>query len=117
VKGAGVLWKPMGPPRFSDGPRENLNAKPGLRVKLLGPSWNLPGIGAAIRLDYGAGKLGPVREVHAGSGYLSQDSLLPILGTVTNPQSLTIRWPGGASTTVPIEADVREVIAKSPENH
>ncbi len=93
---------------------KNLNAKPGLRVKLSGPSWNPSGIGAAIRLDYGAGKLGPVREVHAGSGYLSQDASVSVLGTATNPQSLVVRWPGGASTTVPLEAAVREVTAKSP---
>src|SRR5207302_8115866 len=51
----------------------NARAQPGLRVKLAGPAGNPDGIGAVVRLDFG-GKLGPAREVQAGSGFWSQNS-------------------------------------------
>ncbi|MBM3840091.1 MAG: hypothetical protein FJ398_19420, partial [Verrucomicrobia bacterium] len=46
----------------------NLGGKPGLRVRLIGREGNPDGIGAVIRL-VGRGRMGPAREVHAGSGY------------------------------------------------
>ena len=51
----------------------NVSARPGLRVKLKGPPGNPQGIGAQIRLVFGR-RSGTVREIHAGSGYWSQDS-------------------------------------------
>src|SRR5204862_5901275 len=48
----------------------NGKAKPGLRVRLIGPGGNPLGIGASIRLQFGP-RPGPIREVHAGSGYWS----------------------------------------------
>ncbi|PYK97263.1 MAG: hypothetical protein DME19_16945 [Verrucomicrobia bacterium] len=48
----------------------NVGARPGLRVRLKGPAGNPRGIGAQLRLMFGP-RPGPVRELHAGSGYWS----------------------------------------------
>lgn len=61
-----------------------------------------------MRLIYGERK-GPVREVHAGSGYWSQDGAVQVLGMAATPTQLWVRWPGGRETTVPIAQPVREV--------
>jgi hypothetical protein len=86
----------------------NVGARPGLRVRLRGPPGNPQGVGAQLRLNYG-GRSGPVREVHAGSGYWSQDSAVAVLST---PQPLTqiwVRWPGGQVTTSDIPKDAKEI--------
>src|SRR5262249_8745496 len=62
----------------------NVTGKPGLRVRLIGPPGNPLGVGAALRLLAGD-KAGPVREVHAGSGYWSQDSAVPVLASPKPP--------------------------------
>jgi hypothetical protein len=38
--------------------------------------------------------LGPVREVHGGSGYWSQDSPAIVLGKPVEPTGVWFRWPG-----------------------
>lgn len=86
----------------------NVGAAPGLRVKLKGPPGNPNGIGAVVRLQF-KDRQGPAREIHAGSGYWSQDSLIPVLGTPTPPESLWIRWPGGRVTTTSIPPNTRQV--------
>ena len=45
------------------------------------------------------GPLGPVREIHAGFGYWSQDSVVQTLATPEQPRQIWIRWPGGQATT------------------
>ena len=57
----------------------NTRAKAGLRVQLNAGASNPTGVGAAFRLLYGE-KLGPLREVQAGSGYWSQNSVVQVLG-------------------------------------
>ncbi len=86
----------------------NVGAKPGLRVRLKGGAGNPTAVGAQMRLIYGERK-GPVREVHAGSGYWSQDGAVQVLGMAATPTQLWVRWPGGRETTVPIAQPVREV--------
>ena len=76
----------------------NINAKPGLRVQLLGPPGNPTGIGAQLRLLFGS-RPGPIREIHAGSGYFSQDSSVCVLSTPQVPTSVWVRWPGGKTTS------------------
>jgi hypothetical protein len=39
---------------------------------------------------------GAVRELHAGSGYLSQDSAVAVLARTGD--QLSVRWPGGRKT-------------------
>ncbi|MBI2948736.1 MAG: VCBS repeat-containing protein [Verrucomicrobia bacterium] len=87
----------------------NLAAKPGLRVRLKGPPGNLRGIGAAIRLIYPDGRNGAVREIHAGSGYWSQDSDVTVLGKAAEPVKLWVRWPGGKTTVMDVTAGAREI--------
>jgi hypothetical protein len=86
----------------------NRRAKPGLRVRLnAGPS-NPTGVGAVIRLKYGP-RFGPAREVHAGSGYWSQDSAVQVLALPEAATELWVHWPGGKTTTTALPAGAREV--------
>ncbi len=87
---------------------KNLKAKPGLRVRLKGPAGNPWGIGAQIRLKHGD-RLGPVREVHGGGGYWSQDSPVQVLAGAEPPAQLWVRWPGGKSFTVDVPAGAAEI--------
>jgi hypothetical protein len=75
----------------------NLGAKPGLRVRLEGGVGNPSGVGAAMRVRYSDGD-GPAREIHAGSGYWSEDGMVQVLGLRAAPKSVWIRWPGGGTT-------------------
>ena len=86
----------------------NVSGRPGLRVRLHGPTGNPAAIGASLRLK-GATRSGPARELHAGGGYWSQDSLVAVLTLVEPPQALWIRWPGGHETTVAVPAGAREI--------
>lgn len=75
----------------------NVKANPGLRVRLIGPRNNPTSIGAVIRIIYEEG-LGPARQIHASSGYLSQDSAIQIMGLKKSPIGIKIRWPDGKIT-------------------
>ncbi len=86
----------------------NLGAQPGLRVRLVGPPGNPDGIGAVARLRFGA-TIGPASEIHAGSGYLSQDSLTLVLATPHTPTQLHIRWPGGRESLTELKSPAREI--------
>lgn len=86
----------------------NVGATPGLRVKLKGPPGNPAGINAVLRLQF-KGRMGPAREVHAGSGYLSQDSLTQVMATPERAEGIWIRWPGGRVTTGAIPEGAREI--------
>jgi hypothetical protein len=86
----------------------NTGASPGLRIRLKGPAGNPSGIGAVLRLQSG-GKPGPAREIHAGSGYWSQDSATVVMALPAKPDSIWVRWPGGRTTTSPIPAGAKEI--------
>ncbi len=86
----------------------NRTAKAGLRVRLLGPVGNPDGIGACLRLKFGQ-KWGPLREIHAGSGYWSEDALVQVLATPAVPTEISIRWPGGKLTTAMLSPEIKEV--------
>ena len=87
----------------------NVGGKPGLRVRLRGPAGNPAGIGAVVRLRSG-GSWGPAYAVHAGAGYWSQDSAVLVLGHGSaTPTELSVQWPGGKSTTLPLNRDRREI--------
>lgn len=85
-----------------------LHARPGLRVRLVGPKGNPDGIGAMMRLKFKDG-YGPVRELHAGSGYWSQDSLTMVLATPSSPSEIEVRWPGGKTVTSVVADGAREI--------
>jgi len=77
-------------------------------VSLKGPETNSAGIGAAMRLYYGE-KAGPVRELHAGSGYWSQDGAVQVMGAPEIPTRIWVRWPGGAIVTGDVPENAKEV--------
>jgi len=93
----------------------NDHARPGLRVRLLGPPENPHAIGAVLRVTYERSR-GPAREVHGGSGYWSHDGAIQVLGLEEGkrPVSVWIRWPGGAETSEPLATAQRELIARVP---
>jgi hypothetical protein len=53
--------------------------------------------------------MGPLREIHAGSGYWSQDSAVQVMSVPENPVAIWVRWPGGKVTMTAIPAGAREV--------
>ena len=93
----------------------NQRAKPGLRVRLIGPPGNPAAVGASLRLQFGA-KSGPVREIHAGSGYWSEDSAVQVFGLPDPPTHIWVRWPGGKELTAAFPPGARE-IAVDPAGH
>ncbi|MDZ7694007.1 MAG: VCBS repeat-containing protein [Balneolaceae bacterium] len=66
--------------------------KRGLRIRLLGPSKNIQGIGSSVRVVYSDGSRGPVREIKAGSGHRSMNSLTVVMGTLEGkePEALEV---------------------------
>ncbi|MEK6302941.1 MAG: VCBS repeat-containing protein [Acidobacteriota bacterium] len=86
----------------------NIRAKPGLRVRLSHAEGNIDGVGATIRLVFGA-RVGPAREIHAGSGYWSQDSAVQVMGTPEPPTQVWVRWPGGKQTTSNVPGNAKEI--------
>src|SRR5205814_5275321 len=87
----------------------NVGGKPGLRVRLKGAAANAHGVGAQMRLVYEGGAMGPAREIHAGSGYWSEDSVVQVLGEAAEPAQLWVRWPGGKTTLTTLPRDAKEV--------
>jgi len=61
-----------------------------------------------LRLVFGD-QMGPAREVHAGSGYWSQDSAVQVMATSEKPTRIRARWPGGKVTMSEIPAGAREI--------
>ena len=90
---------------------KNAGARPGLRVLLNGPPNNPDGIGAVLRLKFTSG-WGPAREIHAGSGYWSQDSACAVMATPDSPNAIQVSWPGGRRTEQPIGQPSGEIILK-----
>jgi hypothetical protein len=79
---------------------------------LHGPPGNLAAVGATLRLGFGqrGERLGPARELHAGSGYWSQDSLVQVLAAPEPPSRIWVHWPGGATTTTPLPSGAHEIV-------
>jgi hypothetical protein len=86
----------------------NRTAKPGLRVRLKGPAGNPFGYGAQLRVKRGE-QWGPVREIHGGAGYRSQDSPVQVLALSDDARQISVRWPGGKTVTVDIPAGSTEI--------
>jgi hypothetical protein len=79
---------------------------------LAGPAGNPQAIGAAMRLRFGE-RWGPLREVHAGGGYWSQDAGTQVLGAPTVPTQIEVRWPGGNRTVTALPADAKTIVVQS----
>ena len=65
-------------------------------------------IGSSLRFGFG-NRLGAAREIHGGSGYWSQDSVVQVMGCPEAPTQIQVRWPGGKTTTSAIPAGAREI--------
>ena len=91
----------------------NRGAMPGLRVRVRGSAQNPDGVGTQMRLVYGD-RMGPVREVQAGSGYWSQNGAVQVFGMASPPTAVWVRWPGGAEARFPVAAGAREVEVQQP---
>jgi hypothetical protein len=91
----------------------NRGGAPGLRVRLNAGGDNPFGIGASVRMIAGS-KRGPVREIHAGSGYWSMDAATVVLARPSGADSLWVRWPSGHEQTLSVGADQREVVLRAP---
>jgi hypothetical protein len=87
---------------------QNKTGQTGLRVRLRGIPENPTAVGAVVQLLYKDGS-GPVREIHAGSGYWSQDSPVLVLGMPEVPQGIKIKWPGGKITETSLPENTAEV--------
>lgn len=91
---------------------QNRGGKPGVRVRLKGASSNPDGIGAVLRVRSN-GQPGPAREIHAGSGYWSQDSTLQVLALPPGEPEIVVRWPGGKETVTKVREGMKEVVIDS----
>jgi hypothetical protein len=86
----------------------NVGAQPGLRVRLNAGPANPTGVGAITRLVFGSFQ-GPAREIHAGSGYWSQDSAVQVMGTPEPSKKIWVRWPAGKTLTADIPSGAKEI--------
>ncbi len=91
----------------------NVLAKRGIRVRLIGDRENPDAVGATMRLVYG-NTMGPAREIHAGDGYLSQNSMVQVMGIAGEVTAVWVRWPDGSESTTPVGSAVSEVAVRMP---
>jgi len=91
----------------------NRGAEPGLRVHLRGTPSNPGAIGAQVRVVFGD-RMGPVRELQAGSGYWSQNGAIQLFGVPAKPTAVWVRWPGGAETRSPVAAGTTTISVNHP---
>jgi len=91
----------------------NVGGAPGLRVTLTGPAGNPLAIGAQLRV-IANGKPGPVRELHAGSGYWSMDAATTVLALPQNAAALSIRWPDNVQQRIAITPSTRRLTIAHP---
>jgi hypothetical protein len=89
---------------------KNVSGRPGIRVHLTGPAGNPDALGASMRLVMGQSQ-GALKEVQAGSGHFSQNSLEQVFSIVQKPAALWIRWPGGKTNLVEIKESETELFA------
>jgi hypothetical protein len=89
----------------------NRTGKPGLRVRLQGPPGNPDGVGAQLRLAYGD-RMGPVREIQAGSGYWSQNGAVQVFGLAAIPTAVWVRWPEGVERQISLPGGTREIVVR-----
>jgi hypothetical protein len=81
----------------------NVRARPGVRVVVRGEGANPDGFGTWVRAVAG-GKMGPLKEIHNGSGYWSCDSPETVLTSPegTRIEKIWVRFPGKAPREVPV---------------
>jgi hypothetical protein len=95
---------------------KNVAGQPGLRVRLIGSKNNPTGVGAVVRLIYNNKVGGPAKQIHAGSGYWSQDSPVLVFGIPATPNGIKVQWPGGKVTESKIPPGAVEVAIDTEGN-
>ena len=102
----------------------NTRATPGLRVKLKGTKGNPDAIGAIIRLGQseqtqagGDVRRGSARLLSAGSGHLSQSSVIQVFPkpVTVGRVSIEVTWPDGRRTSHPVDSKLNEVTLSSDD--
>jgi enediyne biosynthesis protein E4 len=88
---------------------QNATGKPGRRFRLQGGAENPAAIGASIRLVT-RGTPGPQREIQAGSGYWSQNTLAPILSLEESTEEIWVRWPDGSESTTSVPGGISTIV-------
>ncbi len=93
----------------------NRRAQPGLRVHVNAGPGNPWGVGAALRVA-SRGRVGPMREIHAGAGYWSMDAATTVLAwpNARAGDTLFVRWPGGRTTMLPLDPRRRDITVRAP---
>ncbi len=86
----------------------NTTVRPGLRVRIKGSPGNPRGIGAACRIGNGE-KWGPVREVHLGGGYWSQDGAVQVLACEAPPSRMEFRPPNSRKVELVVPQGALEI--------
>ena len=84
----------------------NTGGIPGVRVRLQGPPGNPTGVGAQVRCSH----CPATKEIHAGSGYWSQDAAVLVFPAPTKSVAVTVRWPGGQVTHGQMAPGMKEVV-------
>lgn len=87
---------------------KNSHGTPGLRIRLRGPEGNPWGVGAIVRL-LGEKAVSPSVEMHAGSGYWSQDSPVLVMRHLAGAFRIQVRWPGGRLVTAAVPPEAAEI--------
>ncbi|CAN5204252.1 VCBS repeat-containing protein [soil metagenome] len=90
----------------------NQSERRGLRVQLQGPAWNSSGVGSSLRLIYEDGSKGPLRNIQAGSGYWSQNSLTHVLGLSGTPKMIEVHWFDGSIQHIEIKKDKMDYVIR-----
>ncbi|MFQ5704696.1 MAG: VCBS repeat-containing protein [Gemmatimonadales bacterium] len=91
----------------------NQGARKGIRVRLIGDRSNPRAVGAVLRLLY-SDRRGPAREIHAGSGYWSNDGAVQILGADGEATAVWVRWPGGEESVTEVPSGTDDVTIRAP---
>ena len=87
----------------------NRKARSGLRIAVRAGPGNPHGIGASLRLG-GKGGWGPLREIHGGGGYWSDDAKVQVMTLEETPEQIQVRWPGGVMATFPLPPGLRNIV-------
>ena len=86
-----------------------------IKVICEGPPTNPRGFGVQCRLYFADGKKGPMVEITAGNGWLSQNEPIALLSTPTKPKELFVRWPGGSTHTYMLSEGQKSIRIKASE--
>jgi enediyne biosynthesis protein E4 len=94
----------------------NERGEPGIRVRFAPGAASTSGIGSAVQLVYDDGSTGPLRPIGAGTGYWSQESLVPVLGIGSGRSVRAVRFtlPGRGHFDQAVVPGSSEVVVTGP---